>query len=356
MPSLLRTPVRLRLAAAAVTTVALMALAASAMPVLAQDAAVASPASSPQASSVPASPAPLEGAVTLYTSVTQDTVDAVLAAFAEQHPDLRGGGLPGAHGRARRAHRQRAAQRRPRRRRPLGERPALAAALRRRGPPGAPPGPAIEAVPAEYRTPTFVGTRLLNLVIVAGQDVEPLPADWSDLADPAYAGAVAIPDPGFAGSAFAALGYFAGQDRPRPRLLPAAQGQRRGPGGLTGGHRDRRRRGRATRSGISLDKLVRDAIADGAPIELLWPSPGAIAVYSPAAIVEASPDARCRAQAFIEFLVSPEGQAAIAASGWQPVLPDVEWPSQGTTVAPDWTALFGRRQELLEGYRAIFGD
>jgi len=33
--------------------------------------------------------APLDGEVTLYTSVTQDTVDAVLGALAEQHPGLR---------------------------------------------------------------------------------------------------------------------------------------------------------------------------------------------------------------------------------------------------------------------------
>jgi iron(III) transport system substrate-binding protein len=351
MPIPRRTPIRRRLA---VATVALLVLAGSVMPVMGQDAASTSPAPPPQASTVPASSAPLEGAVTLYSSVTQDTIDAVLAAFAEQHPEV-----PVEVFRA-----------------PTGELDARIASELRSGGLGADvlwvsdplslqryeadgllaplAGPAVEAVPAEYRTPTSVGTRLLNLVMVAGQDVEPLPADWQDLADPAYAGAVAIPDPGFAGSAFAALGYFAGQDdlglEYYQQLRDNGAVQVASPVDVMTGVAEG-----VYQVGISLDKIVNDAIADGSPIQLLWPASGAIAVYSPAAVVEASPDADA-ARTFIDFLVSPDGQAAIASSGWQPVLPGVEWPSQGTTVTPDWPALFGQQAELLEGYRAIFGD
>ncbi len=175
MPAPLRTPIRHRLASAAVTTAALVVLSASAMPVMAQDTASTSPAPPPQASTVPSSPAPMAGAVTLYTSVTQDTIDAVLAAFAEQHPEV-----PVEVFRA-----------------PTGELDARIASELRSGGLGADvlwvsdplslqryeadgllaplAGPAVEAVPAEYRTPTSVGTRLLNLVIVAGQEVEPCP-------------------------------------------------------------------------------------------------------------------------------------------------------------------------------------
>jgi iron(III) transport system substrate-binding protein len=199
-------------------------------------AALAAPAGAQVASP---EPSPLAGSVTLYTSVTQDTVDAVLAALAEQQPglsvevfraptgeldariasELRSGGI-GAD--------------------VLGDRPFLQR-YDAEGMLATLEGEAFEAVPPEYRTDTFVGTRLLNLVIVAGQDLEPKPVSWADLADPAYAGGVAIPDPGFAGSAFAALGYFASDGMgldyyQRP-------GTRRHPGRLPGGHRDRRGRG-----------------------------------------------------------------------------------------------------------------
>ena len=139
---------------------------------------------------------------------------------------------------------------------------------------------------------------------------------------------MAIPDPGFAGSAFAALGYFAaepdlGMDFYQ-QLKDNGAVQVASPVDIVTGVAEG-----VYKAGISLDKLVRDAAADGAPIELVWPEPGAIAVYSPAAVLAASDDA-ASAQAFVEFLVSPEGQAAIASTGWQPVRADVEWDGPGT--------------------------
>ena len=296
----------------------------------------------------------LDGQITLYTSVTQDTVDAVLAALTEQHPGLRVEVF----------------------RAPTGELDARIASELRSGGVGADvlwvtdplslqrydaegmlaplDAEALEDVPPQYRTETFVGTRLLNLIIVAGRDVEPRPVAWSDLADPAYAGGVAVPDPGFAGSAFAALGYFATADDMGldfyQQLKDGGAIQVASPVDIMTGVAEGR-----YQLGISLDKIVRDAMAQGSPIELIWPEPGAIAVYSPAAVLAASDDAAV-AHAFVEFLVSPAAQEAIAATGWQPVRPDVEWTDgAGPVVTPDWPALFGSQEELLEGYRAIFG-
>ena len=76
---------------------------------------------------------------------------------------------------------------------------------------------------------------------------------------------------------------------------------------------------------------------------------------SPAAVLETTDDPAA-AHALVQFLVSPEAQAAIASTGWQPVRPDVAWPYEGAAVAPDWDELFGSQQALLEDYRAIFGD
>jgi iron(III) transport system substrate-binding protein len=344
------TPITRRLA---IPAAAMLVLAASAVPALAQDASSPSPGADPAAAATTV-PTPAAGAVTLYTSVTQDTIDAVLAAFAVEHPEV-----PVEVFRA-----------------PTGELDARIASELRSGGLGADvlwvsdplslqryeadgllaplTGPAVEAVPAEYRTGASVGTRLLDLVMVAGQDVAPLPTDWADLADPAYANAVAIPDPGFAGSAFAALGYFAGQDDLGldfyQQLKDNGAVQVASPVDVMTGVAEG-----LYQVGISLDKIVNDAVSDGSPIQLVWPASGAIAVYSPAAVVAGSQD-EAAARTFIDFVVSPAGQAAIAASGWQPVLPGVEWTSQGTSVSPDWPALFGQQSTLLEGYRAIFGD
>ncbi len=315
-------------------------------------AVVGAPVSAEDAS--PAVLAPVEGNVTLYTSVTQDTVDAVLAALSRVHPDLEVEVF----------------------RAPTGELDARIATEQRIGGIGADllwltdplsiqqyeadgllaplEGDTFDAVPEAFRGQTFVGTRLLNLVLVAGEGLEPMPVSWEDLADPAYAGRVAIPDPGFAGSAFAALGYLATAEgygmefyqRLKDNGVVVVASPVDVLTGVAEGNFD---------LGITLDKLVRDASAKGSPIELVWPEPGAVAVFSPVAAVAASDDL-VAAQALQAFLVSVEGQEAIAGTGWQPVRADVDWPYQGAVVSPDWAQLYGSQQQLLEDYDAVFAD
>lgn len=331
---------RLALAAALASSLSLLSMGGTS---LAQE-------GSPLASSVE----PVSGSITIYTSVTQDTVDAVLAALEQVHPDLDVEVF----------------------RAPTGELDARIASEQRIGGIGADvlwltdplsiqrheadgllaplAGEAFEAVPPQYRGETFVGTRLLNLVIVAGDEMDPPPASWSDLADPAYAGRVAFPDPGFAGSGFAALGSLATTEGYGIEFYEQLHDNGAAPvqspvdvmTGVAEGIYD---------AGISLDKIVRDAVAGGSPIQLVWPADGAIAVFSPVSVVAASDDAAA-AEAFAAFLVSPEAQAAIAGTGWQPVLQSVAWPEQGPVVAPDWSILYGNQAQLLEEYDAIFGE
>jgi iron(III) transport system substrate-binding protein len=289
----------------------------------------------------------------LYTSVTQDTVDAVLAVVAAQRPDLELEVF----------------------RAPTGELDARIAAERRSGGVQADllwasdplsveryaadgllaplDHSAISLVPAAYRGDTFVGTRLLNLVIVSRAGLAQRPAGWAALADSAYRGRVALPDPGFAGSAFAAVGYFAAADGfgtdyyRRLRDNGAVQVQAIGDviTGVAEGRYD---------AGVALDKSVRDAINRGSPIELVWPTEGAIAVFSPLATFASSAESTAAAE-FVGLVLSADGQRAIAGTGWQPIRSDVDWPHDGPTVAPDWTELFGRQAELLAEYGAIFG-
>lgn len=297
---------------------------------------------------------PVAGDVTVYTSVTQDTVDAVLAALAQVNPDLSVEVF----------------------RAPTGELDARIAIEQRTGGIGADvlwmtdplsvqryeadgllaalDGEAFEVVPDEFKDNTFVGTRLLNLVLVAGADVEPQPEAWSDLLDPAYADGVVMPDPGFAGSAFAALGYFGTSDEYGMDFYQGLKDNGavivRSPvdtiTGVAEGIYD---------VGITLDKIARVNVDKGAPINMVWPEPGAIALFSPAAVVAESDDLAA-AQAFQEFLVSREGQAAIASTGWQPVRDDAQWPYDGEVVTADWAELYGSQQPLLEDFYAIFGD
>ncbi len=291
--------------------------------------------------------------ITLYTSVTQKTVDAITAGYQKAHPgatvtvfraatgqlnariaaDIRSGGLKadviwGTD--------------------PLSMQTYTNQSLL------APwPLPQLTSVPAQYRTAEFWGTRLLYLVLVIRHGLQPAPTSWADLTSPAYAGKVAVPDPAFAGSAFSALAYFSqtrGMGYYRALRANGARQVASIPDVVT-------QVAQGTFSvGISLDSGIRDAIAKGSPVDLVWPKPGAIALYSPIALTTASSHA-ATATDFMGYVLSTDGQQRIAATGWQPIVAGVPGPAQpagAETVSPDWAAAFGHQEELLGQYRSVF--
>ena len=209
----------------------------------------------------------------------------------------------------------------------------------------------IDVVREDYRTDTFFGTRVLNLVIVAAAGLDSTPQDWDDLID--VDGVVAIPDPGFAGSAFGALGFFAlspdfGIDY-YVSLRDNGAVQVRSPGDVVAGVAEG-----LYVAGITLDRTARAAVDDGSPVVMVWPESGAISMYSPIGVVDASESNA--AEPFVEYVLGEEAQTAIASTGWQPIRTDVEWPEFGAQRMLDWDQAFERQDELLEEYHTVFGE
>jgi iron(III) transport system substrate-binding protein len=309
-------------------------------------------APSPAASEVAASPS---GTLTIYSTVTQATVESLVAAFETAYPDVDVEVFRAPSGEV--AARIAAEQREGRVRADVLwlTDPLSMQAYDADGLLGDYSPPDAAAIDPADRSDRYWATRLLNMVIVAGPEVTPAPADWSDLADPAYADAIVLPDPAFAGSAFGVLGYLAldpayGFDYYQ-RLKDNGAVQVQAPDEVTTGVAE----GRFT-AGVTLDFSARAAAAKGSPVRLVWPSSGAITIYSPIALVATSENPGA-ATAFIDSVLSTAGQEAVAASGWQPARADVDGgPSvEGPQIRPDWGAAYGRQSELLEEYQSIFG-
>jgi iron(III) transport system substrate-binding protein len=307
-------------------------------------------------SSAPSGRASSQSTLTVYTSVTQNTVDAVIAGFKTAHPGTTVNVFRATTGQlnARIAADQRSGGLRadviwgtdPLSMQNYADQKILKPW----------PLPDIQGIPTGFQAPYFWGTRILYMIIVAHRGVTPAPTSWSDLTNPAYRGKVALPDPAAAGSAFAALGYFA--------MTPA----------FGVGYYDRLKSNKAVQVatvpqvvtdvasgryqvGITLDSEVRTAVASGSPVSLIWPSDGAIALYSPIAETATTHHAAA-ADDWLRYVLSAHGQQEIASTGWQPVLPGVAGPPQpagATSVSPDWTKLFGQQQQLLRQYQGIFG-
>jgi iron(III) transport system substrate-binding protein len=298
-------------------------------------------------------PAP-SGTIRLYTSVTQTTVDAIVAGYAAAHPDVTVEIFRAPTGElAARI----AAELRDGRilgdvlwlTDPLSVQAYAAQDLLRTWEPTEAAG-----IDQAYRGASYWGTRFLNMVIVRGSDIAGGPMSWSDLATSAYRDAVAIPDPGFAGSAFGALGYFALSSSAGLDFYAALKAngtvQVKTPDEVTAGVAEGR-----FKVGMTLDNSARTAVAKGSPVVMVWPTDGAIAMYSPIGVVEATVNAPA-AESLVEFVLSEAGQIAIAGTGWQPIRSSAGGPpAEGPQVYPDWQGAFGRQEELLDGYRAIFG-
>jgi iron(III) transport system substrate-binding protein len=296
--------------------------------------------------------------ITLYTSVTQNTVTAVLNGFAKLDPNVKVNVFRATTGQlnARIAADEHSGGLRSDV--IWGTDPLSMESYAQEGLFQPWPLPAIAGVPAQDKTKYFWGTRELYLVIVAHKGLTPMPANWSDLASPAYKGKVALPDPAAAGSAFAALGYFettpgfgigfydklkangAVQVSTIPEVVTdVAEGR--------------------YQLGITLDSEIRSAIKEGSPVVMDWPADGAIELYSPIAeTVTAKGAAATATQALMRYVLSASGQTVIGKTGWQPVLPGIAGPPRpagATEVYPGWTALFGRQNQILQQYQAIFG-
>lgn len=332
------------------TALALIAAACSAAVTPVPTATNSSPSTAPGG---PSTTPIASGTITLYTSVTQNTVDAVVKGFTDAHPgvDIEVFRAPTAEVAARIATDLASG----------GLKadvlwltdPLSIAAYADQGLLQTWTPPSAAAIPAAYRTDTFFGTRLLNMVLVHNTSRADGPADFSDLLAEDFRGSIAIPDPGFAGSAYAALAWFDQADGYGMAFYRALKdhgaAQVKSPDDVTTGVAEGQ-----YQVGMTLDNSARTAIKKGSPIAMLWPSGGAIAIYSPIAAVDASVN-RASADSFVDFSLSLPGQALIAGTGWQPVVGPGGPPVVGPQVSPDWAAAFGRQKELLASYRAIFG-
>lgn len=293
--------------------------------------------------------------MTLYTCVTDTTVQAVIDAFTEQHPgttidlfraptgqlnariaaDIRGAGVG--------ADVLWACD-------PLTMQGYLDQGVTRSWVPDN-----AADIPQEYRTDDYVGVDLLYVVAVVN-DGSPVPVSWADLTDSAYRDRMAIPDPGFAASALGLLAYFDSApeygldfyqaladlgavelDSPTDVLTGVAQG--------------------TYDAGIVLANAAYAAQDAGSPIEVVWPEPGAVAIYAPIAPTTKE-GAEPLAEAFIEYVASEDGQRVMAQTDVYPVLdgvPGPPIPAGAAVISPDWAALSGGTDDLLARYREIFG-
>ena len=171
---------------------------------------------------------------------------------------------------------------------------------------------------------TYFSTKLITTGIVTNANSDAEVTSWTDLVDPALEGQVVMPSPLTSGAALVHVATLAQHpdfgwgyvERLAANRTIAQGGNGAVFRAVAGGEKT---------AGIVIDYLPIREKAAGAPVEFVFPDEGVSAVTEPVAILStaANPEA---AKAFVDFLLSPEGQELARAQGYIPAHPDVALP------------------------------
>jgi iron(III) transport system substrate-binding protein len=175
------------------------------------------------------------------------------------------------------------------------------------------------------RDRTYFSTKLITTGIVYNAAAPMKPESWADLLKPEAKGQIIMPSPLASGAALIHAVALTGN-------LPQGWGYYEGLAengalaqGANGGVLQ------AVAGGEKLYGMIVDFMpirekAKGAPVEFVFPAEGVSAVTEPVAVLSATKNPEA-AKAFVDFLLSVEGQELAAAQGYMPAHPAVAPPA-----------------------------
>ncbi|MCD7059791.1 ABC transporter substrate-binding protein [Pelagibacterium xiamenense] len=220
----------------------------------------------------------------------------------------------------------------------------------------------VENLPASVVDPdmTFFGTKLITTGIVYNTDlVEDAPASWSDLTTPEVASGLIMPSPLYSGAAVIHVGTMVQQ----PEFgwdyyeMLADNGAIAGQG--NGSVIEAVARGEKP-YGIIIEYMALNAKADGSPVEFVFPAEGVSSITQPVAIIEGTDNLEA-AQAFVDWQLSEAAQEQSVAQGYFPIYNGVEPPagypqvSSLSILAADPAAMLEADEDNKRAFADLFG-
>jgi iron(III) transport system substrate-binding protein len=172
---------------------------------------------------------------------------------------------------------------------------------------------------------TYFGSKLITTGIAVNTAAKFRPTSWADLARPELKGQIAMPSPLYSGAAAIMLGTMTSRpdlgwaffDKLKAQDAAAVRGNGAVLTAVASGEKA---------YGVLVDFMAFNAKAKGSPIDFVFPKEGNPAVTEPVAILKTTqnPDA---AHAFVDFILSDEGQKLAVAMGYIPARSNVGMPS-----------------------------
>ncbi|WP_345154047.1 ABC transporter substrate-binding protein [Arthrobacter ginkgonis] len=206
----------------------------------------------------------------------------------------------------------------------------------------------------------WVGTRIIPTILAYNTGtVTDAPTSWADLTDEAYRGKIAMPNPEVSGAAAfntavwlnePALGEAWLKDLAanEPTVLesngPVGQAVADGTAGV----------------GIVVDYVARELADKGSPIAVNYPSDGVPYVSQPAGVFADAQNPEA-ANAFVDFLVSKEGQELAVSQSYLPVRDDAGVPAGAPALSeinlldPDLEEIAAGQDAAIDFFNSLLG-
>ncbi|MBZ5201668.1 ABC transporter substrate-binding protein [Planomicrobium chinense] len=223
--------------------------------------------------------------------------------------------------------------------------------------------PEAKAIDKAYVDPdgAYTGTKVMATgLIVNTNEVKELPDSWNVLEEEAAKGKAVMPSPLYSGAAAYNLGVITKQDgmgwefyeNMRANNITITQGNGAVLEGVAMGEQQ---------YGIIVDYLAAQAKSDGSPVELVYPKEGVPVITEPIGIL-ANTDNEEAAQAFVDFVLSEEGQELASEQGYTPIREGVEAPEglksldEIKVLEADSVGLLQTRDDDKATFGKIFGQ
>jgi iron(III) transport system substrate-binding protein len=200
---------------------------------------------------------------------------------------------------------------------------------------------------------------IFNVVGFNTLQVHLKPTSWWDLADPRYRGRAGMPNPFVSGAAFAHVGTFASMHEFGWNYYRALQKNNAVVLNANGVVLQKLASGEISIAEI-VDFFVRHARAQGSPVDYVWPKEGAVLVPTPVAIVKGTGNLTA-AEAFVNYLYTPAAQRLFVERSYVPVVPGIPLPpgvpalSTIKIIQPNLAYIAQHREEIKQTFTGLFG-
>lgn len=204
----------------------------------------------------------------------------------------------------------------------------------------------------------WVGTRIIPTVIAYNTEViSDAPTSWAELTNAEYSGQIAMPNPDVSGAAAFNTAVWLTEDdlgetwledlvANDPTVLesngPVGQAVAGGTNGI----------------GIVVDYVIRELAEQGSPVDLEYPTDGVPYVSQPAGVF-ANSENQETANAFVDFLISEQGQQLAVEQSYLPVRGDVGVPEGAPELAelnlldPDLNEIAATQNDAVDLFNSM---